>query len=61
LRSRSIEADLKLITSMKNVINWKTMSRIGVKLGSALAAWDIEPDMVDRSCGEGQAVSGEGE
>ena len=30
----SIEAVLKLITSMKNVINWKTISRIGVRFGS---------------------------
>src|SRR5262245_16948512 len=37
----SIDAVLKLITSMKNVINWKTMSRIGVKLGSA--------EMLDRA------------
>ena len=37
-RSRSIAADLKLITSMKNVISWNTMSRIGVRFGSALAA-----------------------
>ncbi len=29
---------LKLITSMKNVINWKTTSRSGVRLGSALSS-----------------------
>jgi hypothetical protein len=34
-KSRSIEAVLKLITSMKNVISWNTMSRIGVRFGRA--------------------------
>ncbi len=33
LRVRSIEADLKLMTSMKNVMSWNTMSRIGVRFG----------------------------
>ena len=31
-------ADLKLITSMKNVINWNTMSRIGVRFGRLTAS-----------------------
>src|SRR5262245_10165277 len=37
----SMAAVLKLITSMKNVISWNTISRIGVKFGSA--------DMADRA------------
>ena len=32
-RSRSNSADLKLITSMKKVINWNTISKIGVRFG----------------------------
>src|SRR6516225_440178 len=33
------------MTSMKKVINWKTMSRSGVRLGSALSSVVIEPAM----------------
>ena len=42
---KSISADLKLITSMKKVINWNTMSSRGVRFGSALTSCDNFPDM----------------
>ena len=35
LSDKSSSAALKLITNMKKVINWNTMSRIGVRFGSA--------------------------
>src|SRR5262249_34088012 len=38
LSDMSSAAVWKLITSMKNVINWNTMSRIGVRFGSAESA-----------------------
>jgi len=34
-----------LMTNMKNVISWNTMSKIGVRFGSALAPCDIEEDI----------------
>ena len=37
------------MTSMKNVISWNTMSKIGVRFGSALEPCDIEADIFDYS------------
>src|SRR5262249_4292907 len=34
---------------MKNVMSWKTMSRIGVRFGSALESCDIDADMFEFS------------
>ncbi len=42
-RFKSTLAALKLTTSMKKVINWNTMSRIGVRFGSARSP-ELLPD-----------------
>ena len=44
-RLRSSEADLKLMTSMKKVINWNTMSKMGVRFGSAFVFCINDADM----------------
>src|SRR3982751_6322564 len=36
-RDSSIDLFLMLMTSMKNVISWKTISRIGTRFGSAIS------------------------
>src|SRR5262245_41830679 len=45
---RSSEALWKLMTNIKNVMSWNTMSRMGVRFGSALDSCCIEADIIDR-------------